>query len=342
MIYRNVTATQFGGPEVLKVMENDLREPAAGEVRIRVLAASVCRPDVTARRGEGLYSGTKLGQKAPFVPGYSVIGDVDAIGAGVCEVRVGDRVGALTVIGGYSEYLYWSSDRLIQVPASLDPAKAVPLILNYIVVYQVMHRAAKVKAGEKVLIIGASGGIGTAALQLGRQAGLKMYGLASKSKQDIVRAYGAVPIDYASQNFVDVIHELEPDGIDVVVDGMMRPEMIQSGLSLLKRGGRWVGFGEPESRSSLLRVLGIAVRTNLMPNGKSFKLYGTSSYFLGMRKPFLEDWAALFRLMGEGKIDPVIEERVPILEAARANMLLENGQVTGNIVLIAPELLREV
>ena len=100
MKYKSVIVTRTGPPEVLQVMENALRPPAAGEVRIKVLAASVCRPDITVRTGEALYSGTPLGQKVPFVPGYSVIGVIDALGAGVTEVAVGDRVGALTVVGG--------------------------------------------------------------------------------------------------------------------------------------------------------------------------------------------------------------------------------------------------
>ncbi|NJO82573.1 MAG: alcohol dehydrogenase catalytic domain-containing protein [Blastochloris sp.] len=163
--YKCVVATRSGGPEVLQVVERPLRLPAPGEARVRVLAAGVCRPDISARSGTSLYSGTPLGRSFPFVPGYSVIGDVDAVGDGVTAVAVGERVGALTAIGGYTEYLYWQSDRLIHVPRALDPAEAVTLILNYLVAYQTLHRSARVKAGEKLLIIGASGGIrhGTAA-----------------------------------------------------------------------------------------------------------------------------------------------------------------------------------
>jgi len=171
MKYRSLLVTQCGGPEVLQVVERDLRPPAKGEVRIRVLAATVSRPDVSARRSEALYSGTFLGQKLPFTPGYAVIGDVEAVGENVRNVAVGARVGVLTVIGGYTEVLYWRADRLIPVPAALDPVEAAPLILNYIVAYQTMHRVAKVRAGETALIIGASGGIGTALLQLGALAG---------------------------------------------------------------------------------------------------------------------------------------------------------------------------
>jgi NADPH:quinone reductase-like Zn-dependent oxidoreductase len=323
---------------VLEVVENDLRPPAKGEVRIKVLAASVSRPDVTVRRGEALYRGTWLGQKLPFTPGYAVIGAVEAVGEAVRNVAVGARVGVLTVIGGYTEYLYWRADRLIPVPAALDPAEAVPLILNYIVAYQTMHRVAKVRAGEKALIIGASGGIGTALLQLGRLAGLKLYAVASQRKHAILTEYGATPIDYRTQDFVAVIRQAEPGGLDVVLDGMMRLEAMRGALALLRRGGRLVSFGEPASRGELLRILGLALRTRLTPNGKSLSLYGTSTYFLFDQKPYLEDWATLFQLLVEGKIKPVITARFPILAAAEANALLERGDVIGNVVLVAPEL----
>jgi NADPH:quinone reductase-like Zn-dependent oxidoreductase len=339
MKYKSVIATRLGGPDVFQVIENDLRLPSVGEVCIKVLAAGVCRPDIAARRGEDLYSGTPLGKKTPFVPGYSIIGDVEAVGADVSEVAVGDRVGVLTVVGGYTEYLYWKSNWLIPVPSTLNPAEAVTLILNYIVAYQTLHRSAKVKAADKVLIIGASGGLGTAFLQLGKLAGLKMYGIASKSKHPILSEYGATPIDYRTQDFVEVIQQAEPEGLDAVLDGMMCLDYILGALSLLRRGGRLVSFGDPGGLPALFRVLMTSMAVNLLPNGKSFKLYGTSFYFVGDKRPFLEDWATLFKLLEEGKIQPVIEKKFPILKAAKANELLESGRVIGNVVLLAPELL---
>jgi NADPH:quinone reductase-like Zn-dependent oxidoreductase len=338
MKYRSLIVRKHGGPEVLDVVENELRLPQKGEARIRVLAASVSRPDVTVRRGEALFSDTFLGQKLPFTPGYSVIGEVDEVGKGVTQVQPGDRVGALTVIGGYTEVLYWRADRLIPVPAALDPVQAVPLILNYIVAYQTMHRKAQVKAGYKTLIIGASGGIGTALLQLGQLAGLDMYAIASKGKHAILTEYGATPIDYRTQDFAEIIGHNEPDGLDVVLDGMMRLEMIRKALTLLRRGGRMVSFGEPASLAELYRILCLTLRSNLPWRSKSLLLYGTSTYFLFNQKPYLEDWATLFRLLGEGKIHPVIAARFPIIQAAAANALLESSQVTGNVVLVSPDL----
>lgn len=130
---------------------------------------------------------------------------------------------------------------------------------------------------------------------------------------------------------------MEPDGLDAVFDGM-GGDYLARGFSLLKRGGIWVGYSNPQSFSGMLRLLGRVILLNLLPNGKAVTLYGTGASYLD-RRPFMEDWSALFKLLEEGKIKPVIAARFPILEAAQANALLESGQVTGNIVLLAPELL---
>lgn len=329
MKYRSLIVRRRGGPEMLETVENDLRPPHKGDARIRVLAASVTLPDVEARYGRSPFP-----PKLPFTPGYAVVGEVDAVGEGMTQVSPGDRVAALTVYGGYSEVVYWPVKRLIPVPATLDPAQVVPLILNYIVAYQTMHRVAKVTSGQTALIIGASGGIGTALLQLGRLAGLKLYGLASHSKHAILREYGATPLDYKSGDFVQALRQCEPGGLDVVFDGM-GGDYLTRGFDLLKRGGQWVSYANPFSRAALFRLLGSLFWLNLPHTGRKLRLYGTGASYLDMR-PFLEDWARLFDLLGEGKIKPIIAARFPILDAAKANALLESGQVVGNVVLVAP------
>jgi len=194
-----------------------------------------------------------------------------------------------------------------------------------------------VSAGDKALIIGASGGIGTAFLQLGKLAGLEMYGLASKGKHRILVEYGAVPIDYRTQDFVEVIRREAPEGIDAVFDGI-GGDYIRRGFSLLRRGGVFVGFANPISLSRTFRNLVRIALYTLLPNGRRAKYYGTGNSRLD-RRPFLEDWAKLFKLLEEGKIEPIIMQKYPLMEAAQANTLLESGQVVGNIVLVAPELL---
>jgi NADPH:quinone reductase-like Zn-dependent oxidoreductase len=273
-----------------------------------------------------------------------MIGVVDAVGRpkqppgeGVSSFAVGDRVAALTIFGGYAEYIYLDERELLPVPDALDPTEAVTLILNYIVAYQTLHRSARVEAGDRVLIIGASGGVGTALLDLGKLADLRMYGIASKSKHHILIEYGAMPIDYRTQDFVEIIRQEEPDGLDAVFDGMVWG-YLDRGFSLLRRGGTWVQYGNPLSFSGLLRLLSKLALLNLLPNGRSLKLYGTTTSKFG-RDRYLEDWAVLFKLLEEGKIKPVIMKTLTILEAAQGNALLEGGQVVGNVVLVAPELL---
>jgi NADPH:quinone reductase-like Zn-dependent oxidoreductase len=250
---------------------------------------------------------------------------------------VRERVAAHTVVGGYAEYIYLEEEQLIPVPATIDLAEAVTLILNYLVAYQTLHRSAKVLTGDKILIIGASGGIGTAFLQLGHLAGLKMYGLASQNKHYILNEYGVIPIDYHTQDFVEVIRHAEPNGLNAVFDGM-GGDYFKRSFSLLRRGGTLVEYGNTLDFSNLLRLLGRTILFNLVPNGRSVKLYGTSLSIFN-RSPFMDDWAMLFKLLEDCKIKPVIAAKFPILEAAKANQLLESGTVVGNLVLLSPDIL---
>jgi NADPH:quinone reductase-like Zn-dependent oxidoreductase len=328
MKYKSVIVTQRGGPEVLQIVENELRMPLPGEARIRILATAVCQDDVAIRLGKRPFL-----KKPPFVPGYSFIGTVDALGEGVSDVKIGDRVAALTQYGAHAEYIYWDAEKLVRVPETLDPAEAVTLVLNYLVAYQILHRVVQVKAGDKALVIGASGGVGTAFLQLGRLAGLEMYGLASSSKHHILTEYGARPIDYHTQDFVDVILQAEPAGIDFVFNGMGE-ETFERGLAVLRRGGVLVHYGGPQSFSRFVLLVLKLLMYNLLPNGKSIEGYGTHRLGVDL---FKEDWTTLFKLLEEGQIKPILAGKYPLLEAVKAYGLLESGQVTGNLVLLAPE-----
>ena len=330
MRHKSIVVTKRGGPEVLQVVENDVRPPSHEELRVRILATPVCQDDVAVRVGNRPFLA-----KPPFVPGYSILGEVDAIGEGVTEFVAGDRVAALTTFGGHAEYIYLEAKKLAHVSAMLDPAEAVVLILNYLVAYQVPHRVAKVKPGDKALIIGASGGVGTAFMQLGRLAGLVMYGLASRSKHATLAELGAIPLDYLAQDFVRVIREAEPGGIDFVFNGMGE-EYFARGLAVLRRGGVLVHYGGPQSLSRFLLLVAELILFSLLPNGKSIKGYET--HRLGVEL-FKEDWAALSHLLEDHKIEPVLAAKFPILDAAKANALMESGEVTGGVVLVSPELL---
>ena len=203
-----VVLTAVGGPEVLKLIEEEIREPAPNEVCIRILACGVAFADVLMRRG--LYSGVP---SLPYSPGYDIAGTVESCGAAITQWKPGDQVCALTQTGGYSKFILLPESELVRVPDGLDPADTVSLVLNYTTACQLIHRIAHLQRGESVLIHGAAGGVGTASLQLGSIAGIKMFGTASKSKHALISSLGGIPIDYRTEDFV-----LRAAGVDAVFD----------------------------------------------------------------------------------------------------------------------------
>src|SRR5437867_3507889 len=171
---KRVVVDHYGGPEVLRVVEEDDPRPGPGEVCVRVLAAGVSFTDALLRAGT--YLG---GPKPPFTPGYELVGVVEQLGPGCSRLRVGDRVAALTVWGADAERVCVPEKYAVEVPEDLDPAEVVSLVLPYVTAYQLLHRVARVKGGETVLVHGAAGRVGTAVLELGALAGLRLYGTAS-------------------------------------------------------------------------------------------------------------------------------------------------------------------
>ena len=171
MKHQRIVVSHYGGPDQLRLVEENAPEPQAGEVRVRVLAAGVAMPDVMER--EGIHPETP---RTPYTPGWDLVGVVDALGDGVAGFAPGQPVAAMPVSGSYAEYVCLKSTEFVGIRDGLDPAEAVSLILNYITAYQMLHRCAAARPGQSILIHGASGGVGTALLQLGRLAGQTMYG----------------------------------------------------------------------------------------------------------------------------------------------------------------------
>src|SRR5262245_51525485 len=207
MRQRRILVTRYGGPEELRAVEEQCPEPNGGEVRVRVLAAGVSLPDVMMR--EGVHPETP---RLPFTPGWDLVGVVDRLGGGVSGIEPGQIVAALPITGAYAEFVCLPQRELVPVPAGLDAAEAVSLVLNYVTAYQMLHHSAKVRPGQRVLIHGAAGGVGSALLQLGRLAGLRMYGTCSPRGAPAVTDLGAVPIDYQQQDFVEETHRLTGEG----------------------------------------------------------------------------------------------------------------------------------
>jgi len=342
--HTRIIVTHYGGPDALQVVEEECPEPKKGEVRVRVLAAGVSLPDILAR--EGVHPETP---RPPFTPGWDLVGVVGRLGDGVSGIEPGQMVAAMPISGSYAEFVCLPQRELVRVPSGLDAAEAVSLVLNYITAYQMMHHSAKVKSGQRVLIHGAAGGVGSALLQLGRLAGLEMYGTCSSRGASAVSDLGGIPIDYRHQEFVKELRRLTSDGVDVVFDPIGGTHLWHS-RKALRPGGKVVGYG----LSTSLRGEGL---TSSRPGRRQrfrgtavFGLYIAAGWLLPGRKRvipysiqtlkrlrpalFQQDLIALFDLLKQQKIKPLIAQRFPLVEARHAQEMLAKGGVIGKIVLV--------
>jgi len=345
--YQHATVTKLGGPEVLQILEDELPQPGPGAVRVRILAAGVSLPDLFMR--EGLHPEA---HRPPFTPGWDLVGIVDELGPGVTGPKLGETVAAMPIIGAQAEYICLPQGELALVPPGVDPVEAVCVILNYVTAYQMMHRTAHVRPGQRILVHAAAGGVGTALLQLGRVAGLEMYGTASRAAHETVRRLGGIPIDYRAVDFVEEVRRLAPGGVDAVFDGIggahiwhsrkaLRAggKVVAYGYTSTLRGGTMAGGGRQRRRGlERLRSLGFIgvdmAAAFFLPGRKRVLPY--SIQWLKRRKPawFRDDLTALLRLLSEEKIKPIIASRFPLREIRRAHELLGAGGVTGKIVLL--------
>jgi len=344
MKHTRIIVTHYGGPDALQVVEEECPEPKDGEVRVRVQAAGVSLPDLMMR--EGIHPETP---PLPFTPGWDLVGVVDRIGSGVSGIEPGQIVAALPIYGAYAEFVCLPYRDLVPVPPGLDAAEAVSLVLNYVTAYQMLHRSAKVKPGQRVLIHGAAGGVGTALLQLGRLIGLEMYGTCSSRGAPTVSNLGGISIDYQHQDFVKEIHRLTGEGVDAVFDSIggthiwrsrkaLRPGgmVVAYGLTGSLRGGRLAsGRSGGRHRFRAIAIFGLYIAGGwLMPGRKRVVPYSIQT--LQRLKPglFRQDLIALLNLLQQQKIKPLIAQCFPLAEARQAHELLGNGRVTGKIILV--------
>jgi len=333
-MYKKIVLSAYGGPQNLQVVkEAKLPEPAPGEVRIKLLASSACFTDLLVISGQ--YPDVK--EKPPISPGYDLIGEVDALAADVTAFQVGQTVAAMPQYRAHQEFLCLPADRLVPVPDGLDPAEAVSMVLSYLTAYQMLHRTANIQPGQRILVHGAGGAVGTALLQLGKLSDLEMYGTGSTSKQELIQSMGAMPIDYRKQDFVTHLAEIAPKGMHAVFDGIGGDYFSRS-FKTLTRGGKLVAYGFYNTAMSrggnipldFMRIMLL----NALPNGKKANFYSIN----GLRKKhpewFKQDLQKLFELLKAGKVSPLIEKRLPLSEAAEALELVEKAAVKGKIVLL--------
>ena len=355
---KRVVVDHFGGPDVLTVVEDEVPRPGPGEVRVRVLAAGVSFTDAQLR------AGTYLGvPRPPFTPGYELVGVVEELGPGCARLRVGDRVGALTVWGADAERVCVLEEHAVEVPEDLDPGEVLSLVFTYMTAYQLLHRTAMVRRGETVLVHGAAGRVGTAVLELGAVAGLHMYGTCSARDRAAVERLGAVAIDYRDEDFVARLRGLPGRGVDVVLDGLGGRMSLRS-FRALRRGGRLVVYGhyavlshghknrrawiEWYAATAAVGLWGLlspgrkvlAYRIQKLREGRQVLPVSGRRRALpvggGPRDPawFREDFRDLLGLLRDGRINPAVAERIPLSDARRAHELLESSAAKGKLVLV--------
>ena len=321
-----------GGSEVLTVARRvSLRGPKTGEAVVRVEAAGVSFAEVQMLKGRYFNQ-----PKFPVVPGYDLVGTVEEVGEGVDDEMIGRRVAALTETGAWADRVVIGAEKLASVPDGLEPADAVSVITNGVTAWQMIHRAAKVRFGQTVVVHGASGGVGTLLVQLARLAGAKVIGTASASKHETLRALGAVPIDYKNEDVPKRVREIAPEGVDAVFDHVGGSGLVDS-WRMLRRGGTLVSYGSASTLMStghrLRPYLPIVARILLwsfLPNGKRATFYFVKRW----PKLFREDLSTVFSLLAEGKIEARVDRRLPLEKAAEALGLLASGKVSGKVVLV--------
>lgn len=326
--YRAGLITRPGGPEVLELRDFPVTEPGSGELRVRVRACGVGGTDLTMLSGK-----YRFAPKPPIVGGYEVAGVVDAIGEGVSGFHVGQRVAALTVYGGFAEYLVREARHFVPVPDAVSDVEAAAVILNYVTAWQMIYRVAKVQPGSRALVTGAGGGVGTALLQLLALAGVTAYGTASPPKHELIAKLGAVPIDYREGPVDRLVRFREPQGVDVAFDALGGKSISQC-LSAVRRGGMVVGYGFVAAGSMLAQArMFFDVFATSRLRGRRGAFYGISLLYRKNPQPFLEDLPKVFSLVATRKIEPVIAEVIPLERARQALELLATGTVAGKIVV---------
>jgi NADPH2:quinone reductase len=337
--HHRVVVSRHGGPDVLQVVEEDLPEPGTGEVRVRVLAAGVSAFDLIYRRWGRLPGSPRV----PFTLGEDIVGVVDELGNGVSSLEPGQTVAGATfsagVGGGYTESICLPASEVVPVPPGLDPAEAVCLVVNYLTAHMHLHRIAGVRSGERILVHGAAGGVGTALLELGKLAGLEMYGTASKHNHQLVAALGATPIDYRNEDFVERVRSVAGDGVDAVLDTVGGARHLWRSYRVLLKGGRLVWLGSAATNKKGLRVGPLSMLMvyllKLIPDGKQVPPCPTLGKVAGADNEwYRRTLTELLDYLAAGKIKPVVAERIPLAEAARAHELLERSGHAGKMVLV--------
>lgn len=334
-VFHHMWIPHAGDADVLEWRTSPMPMPKANQVRIRVEAAGVINADIGIRQGNPHPGSPPL----PQIPGHEVAGIVEAVGESVTDIHVGQSIVAIVALGAYATHIIAESWQCIAISETVAPKKAVCVLVNYWTAYYILHHIVPLKQGDCILIHGISGGVGTAVLELAQQMGLVVYGTASKSKHKQLASYNATLIDYHTEDFERVVRQSAPNGMDMVLDPIGGSNWRKS-YRLVKKGGRLVIYGakfEGSRRSMLPYIVEMAIR-GIFPDGKRIRLVGLNPQDNETHRTLMrEDVAHLQSMLADGQLDPVIGGIFTLDKAIDAQRQLENGTITGKVVLVPSE-----
>ena len=320
-----------GGPETLKLTEMEAPAPSKKQVRIRIRAAGLNFPDTLIIKD--MY---QMKPPRPFAPGGEVAGEIEALGEGVEGLKIGDRVLAMAGFGGFATHLCIDAARVMKIPDAMPYDEASCLVLTYGTSHHALKNRAEIKAGESLLILGAAGGVGAAAIELGKAAGARVIAaVSSEEKAQFCRDLGAdETIIYArdmddrdaQKAFSAQIKEAAGgDGVDVVYDAV-GGAYAEPAVRALAWKGRFLVVGFPAG------IPKIPLNLTLL---KGCQIVGVFWGAHTLREPAMhaENMADLFRMYKDGQIKPRISARFPLEKAADALNLMMDRKVLGKVVL---------
>ncbi|MEV5150138.1 medium chain dehydrogenase/reductase family protein [Streptomyces sp. NPDC052727] len=327
-------------PEGLQMRQGPVPTPAPGQVVVRMEATGVSFAEQQMRRGR-YYDQPPF----PFVPGYDLVGTVSAAGDGVAAGLVGTRVAALLKVGGWASHVVVDAADVVPVPDGIGAAQAETVVINGITAWQMLHRKARVRAGQTVLVHGANGGVGSVLVQLAQAAGANVIGTASARHHAALRAQGVAPVDYRTEDVPARVRELAPGGVDAVFDHVGGRSVIDS-WHLLAPGGTLVSYGSASTRDDegskqwpVLKLLGRVWLWNTLPNGRRAYFFnvwaGRALSKNRFRARLRADLTEVFEALRRGEITAQIAAELPLTQAAEAMRLAESGTVAGKVVLHA-------
>jgi NADPH:quinone reductase-like Zn-dependent oxidoreductase len=335
---KQLVMTRHGGPDVLEIREAPEPALTPGGVRIRVRAAGLNFSDILAR--QGLYPDAP---KPPCTTGYEVAGVVEAVAPGVETPRPGDRVVATTHFGGQSEMVVVPAARVFALPAgwSFEEGAALPVV--YLTAHHMLVRVAAARPGESVLVHAAAGGVGLAVAELGKILQLRVIGLCSAAKHEVLRRYGVEPLDGRDPRWPEAVHRAAPGGVDVILDAVGGDSWRQ-GYRLLAPGGRLVCFGASTlSRPGGQHLLAALWQLLRFPRFGPLALMSDNRAVAGVNIGHLWDRdammrpqiAALLRYAAAGRIKPRVDRAFPLADAAAAHRYIQERKNVGKVVLVS-------